>query len=91
MCIRDRLKTASISVNPVRANVLSKDGIATAVKLSPKRPTAVNYIQGVVKVPRGFARVASARFAPGKVTFTSVTGAKVAVPVKHEFLRTGEV
>jgi len=75
----------------VRANVLSKDGIATAVKFSPKRPTAVNYIQGVVKVPRGFARVASARFTPGKVTFRSVTGAEVTVPVNHEFLRTGKL
>jgi hypothetical protein len=71
------------------ANGLSRRGIPTAIKLSPKRPTSINYIEGMARVPRGFQCVRSAEFAPGKVTFTSVTGKKVAVRVRHEFLGTG--
>ena len=72
-----------------RPNMLNRMGIPTAVRLSPRRPTAVNYIQGVVKVPRGFQCVRGAALAPGEVTFTSVTGKKVTAAVNHEFLRTG--
>jgi len=75
----------------VARNDLSKAGIATAARLSPKRPTAINYIQGVVKVPRGFECVQAASFRPGKVTFTSVTGRKVTAPVRHEFLKSGRL
>jgi len=74
----------------VRANILTKDGIATAIKLSPKRPTVVNYIEGVVKVPRGFTKVSSAEFESGRVTFLSTTGKKAAAAVNHSFLWTGE-
>jgi hypothetical protein len=70
-------------------NVLNEAGIPTAVRLSPGEPTVINYIQGVVKVPRGFACVRSVSFSPGWVTFTSVTGKKVAAEVRHEFLLTG--
>ena len=73
------------------ANQLSAMGIATVVKLSRSAPTAVNHIQGVVKVPNGFDCVRTASFAPGKVTFTSVTGKKVTAPVCHEFLTTGQL
>ena len=75
----------------VRANVLTRAGVKTAVKLSPKTPTIVNYIQGVVKVPRGFKKVRSAEFARGKVTFASVTGKKVVARVRHEFVASGEL
>ena len=75
----------------VRANPLSKAGIPTCVKLWPRRPTAVNYIQGVTKIPRGFSKVRSVSFAPGRATFTAVGGQKVTVDVCHEFLTTGEI
>lgn len=74
-----------------RPNFLSRAGIRTAVSLSPTRSTVVNYIQGVARVPRGFDRVGSATFAPGKVTFTSITGKNASVAVRHQFLRTGEL
>lgn len=75
----------------VRPNALTKAGIPTAIKLSPKRPTTINYIQGVVKVPRGFGRVRTARFAPGSVTFISQTGKSATAKVWHEFLKTGRI
>ena len=70
-------------------NVLTRKGIPTAIELSPERPTLVNYIQGVVKIPEGFETVRSARFEPGKVTFVSITGKQVTAKVNWEFLKTG--
>jgi hypothetical protein len=66
---------------------VNKTGIPTAVTLSPRRPTVVSYIQGVVKTPRGFGAVKAAKFGRDEVIFTSATGRKVAAPVHHEFLR----
>jgi hypothetical protein len=74
-----------------RKNLLTEAGIATTVRLSKKAPTTVNYIEGVVKVPKGFECVRTASFAPGEVTFTSVTDKTVTAKVKHEFLGSGEV
>ena len=73
-----------------RPNDLAKAGIPTAVRLSPKEPTAVRYIQGVAKVPRGFGKVRTAKFGPCRVTFTDTAGKSVAVDVCHEFLAAGE-
>ena len=73
----------------VRKNALSAAGIPTAVRLSPKRPTTIHYIEGVAPVPRGFQCVRTASFAPGAVTFTSVTGKKVTAAVRHDFLADG--
>jgi len=75
----------------VRPNPLTKAGIRTAIELSPKRPFSVNYIQGVVKTPRGFGRVKSAKFTPGKVTFVSPNGKTATAEVCHEFLADGRL
>ena len=72
-------------------NLLTKEGVATAVTLSASQPTAVNYIQGVVKIPAGFENVKTLEFAPGAVTFISTTGQRVTAPVRHEFLKTGKL
>ncbi|MEX1048509.1 MAG: hypothetical protein WED15_03210 [Akkermansiaceae bacterium] len=72
-------------------NVLTKEGVDTAVSLSADKPTAVNYIQGVVKIPHGFENVKTLEFAAGEVTFISTTGKRVTAPVRHEFLKTGEL
>ncbi|MGB2821834.1 MAG: hypothetical protein WBF17_12695, partial [Phycisphaerae bacterium] len=74
-----------------RENLLTQAGIPTTVRLSKKAPTTINYIQGVVRVPRGFECVETASFGPGEVAFTSVTGKKVTAAVRHEFLGSGEV
>ena len=71
-------------------NALSDAGVPTAVRLSPGKPTAIHSIQGVVRVPRGFRRVAEAVFTPGGVTFVSEEGAKAATAVRHEFLQDGD-
>ncbi len=70
-------------------NVLTREGIRTAIDLSADRPTAVNYIQGVVRVPPGFDEVKTVEFGTGTVTFISPGGLRVTAPVRHEFLKTG--
>lgn len=70
-------------------NVLTRRGIPTAVELSPERPTIVNLIQGIVKIPDGFETVRSVEFKPGEVTFISITGKQVSAAINWEFLKTG--
>lgn len=75
----------------MEGNILSKEGVPTAVELKSDKPTTVNYIQGVVKVPEGFEMVKTLEFSPGQVTFVSTAGKKVTAPVRHEFLKTGNL
>ena len=70
----------------IKKNIVNKAGFPTAQKLSPRQPTVVRYIQGVVKVPRDFGRVVRVDFAKGKATFVSNKRKKVTARVKHEFL-----
>lgn len=71
------------------ANILTKEGIKTAQDISGT--FQVNYIQGVAKVPAGFTDVASVEFAGGVATFISTSGQRVMIPVRHEFLKTGQL
>ncbi|MBI3867213.1 MAG: hypothetical protein HY299_01675 [Verrucomicrobia bacterium] len=73
----------------IRENTLTRQGFATAVELKSDHPTRVNYIQGVVKTPRGFERVQTIEFSPGRATFVSTTGIRVSAPVRHEFIQSG--
>ena len=74
-----------------REDLLTKEGVATAVELTANKPAAVNYIQGVAKIPAGFENVRTLEFTPGQVTFVSTTGQRVTAPVRHEFLKTGKL
>ena len=73
-----------------KANVLRRAGISTATKLSPKVPTDIRVIQGVLRVPKGFGKVAKAKFEKGKVTFFSGSK-KASTKVNWEFLYSGEL
>jgi hypothetical protein len=72
-------------------NILTKHGVTTAVELHGDRPTVVNYIQGVARIPEGFEAVRTLEFAPGKVTFVSTGGQRITTPVRHEFLKNGKL
>jgi hypothetical protein len=74
-----------------RPNDLNAQGIPTAVDLQPGRPTLVNYIQGIARIPADFRMVKDIEFGDGAVTFISVTGKKVTVPLKYEFIRSGNL
>ena len=74
-----------------KENVLTKEGVDTALELTADKPTSVNYIQGVVKVPEGFDVVKSVEFKPGEVVFTSASGKTATAAVRHEFIKTGKL
>jgi hypothetical protein len=74
-----------------RPNLLTREGVPTALELSPDRPTAINYIQGVARIPSDFEAVRTVEFAPGAVTFVSTAGGRVTVPVRREFLKSGRL
>jgi len=75
----------------VKKNALNREGIPTTMDLSPARPTWIMHVQGAVKIPKGFDKVRSVQFAPGAVTFTSVSGKKAVTPLNWEFLHSGEI
>jgi len=58
----------------VRANPLSRRGIPTTVKLSPRQPTVVNYIMGAVAVPAGFDRVSDIRAVKDGIELVAANG-----------------
>lgn len=73
----------------IRQNPISDAGIATTVALSRRKPTLVNYIQGVVRVQPGFDRVRNVTFAPGLARFSSLSSKVVETAVDWEFLYSG--
>ncbi len=74
-----------------KENALTKAGVPTAVELTADRPTTINYIQGVAKIPPDFEIVQEVEFAPGKVTFIAPNGKRVTAPVRHEFIKSGKL
>ncbi len=73
----------------VRRNDLNAAGIPTTLTLKPDRPLTIRHIQGMARVPKGFDRVRSARFEPGRVCFTAWSGKTARAEVGWEFLATG--
>ena len=74
-----------------QSNLLTAEGVKTALELSADKPTAIHYIQGVARVPKAFEMVRTIQFAPGKITLVATGGQTVTVPVDHEFLQTGKL
>ncbi len=75
-------------VPSIEPNPLSKEGVKTVHTLSGDKPFVVNYIQGAV--PAG-AKVAKIGFSKGAMAVQTEDGKTLAVPVRHEFLKTGEL
>jgi hypothetical protein len=73
-------------VPSVTENLLSRQGIPTAVTLSADRPFDVRTIQGAVRVPAGFERVDRIDFLPDGIRLIATSGSEVAVPVRHGFV-----
>jgi hypothetical protein len=71
----------------VRANRLSRRGIATSISLNPQRPLVVNYITAVAEIPVGFDRVASIYASGDGVRLISRSGKRKQVPLDLSFLR----
>ncbi|MDB6092654.1 MAG: hypothetical protein JWM32_216 [Verrucomicrobia bacterium] len=71
------------------SNPRSRRGIPTVLQLHPSRPLKVNYVMGVVAIPRRFDRVRGVRFGAGQVVFESESGASVVHAVDLDFLAAG--
>jgi hypothetical protein len=69
-----------------RPNALNRRGIPTAIQLSPKKPTSVNYIFGVANIPAGFDRVQAIRPVGGGVELVAANGKRTQVAVAVGFL-----
>jgi len=69
-----------------RPNTINRHGIPTSFVFPAKRRVEIRYIQGAARIPRGFDRIAKARFISGGAVFESESGARLTVPVNHSFL-----
>jgi hypothetical protein len=69
-----------------RSNPLSRAGIPTVLNLSPSRPLVINYIMGVVPLPRGFDRVRTVSIRKDGLVFKARSGHAVRHPVELAFL-----
>lgn len=69
-----------------KPNPVNRRGIPTALALSARKPTVVNYIVGVAAIPAGFDRVA--RISPTKegVEFVAASGKRATCAVDVGFL-----
>ncbi|MEW5814861.1 MAG: hypothetical protein AB1798_05620 [Spirochaetota bacterium] len=74
-----------------KKNFLNAAGIPTSITLSTVKLFYVNYIQGVVKIPRGFGRVKSVKFKNNTVDFLDQSGKAVTASVCYDFLSSGKI
>jgi len=70
----------------IRPNDRSKNGLPTHLRLNPRKPTVVNYIMGVVPIPKNFDGVKTIQFKRGQITLKSHSGTSVEHLVGWEFL-----
>ena len=70
----------------VEENVLSKQGIATAISCSKDAVLDIRSIQGAVSVPADFGRVEDVVFGDNKIELRTEDGQSVIVPVNYDFV-----
>lgn len=74
-------------VPSIEPNVLSQQGVRTAITLDAAKPTEIRYAQGAVRVPEGFDEVKTIDFStPGRIQLVATSGQAVTVPVRHAFV-----
>lgn len=73
-------------VPSVEPNLLSQQGISTAIELSASQPTDVCSIQAAVPVPAGFDRVVEIEFSDNDVVLVAASGDRVTVPLDYHFV-----
>jgi len=74
-----------------RPNAVNDLGLPTTQLLSPAKPFAVNYIQGVARIPKGFNRVVKIKFSTDGLRFEAANGKTAAAAVKTDFIYSGEI
>jgi hypothetical protein len=77
-------------VKSAEENEINTLGIPTSHNLTSNNSFAVNYIQGVCKIPQGFDRVKNIDFSdPEQIRLISFSGKDVDTPVFHSFVFKG--
>jgi hypothetical protein len=71
-------------------NPVNERGIHTVLSLSPDKPTLINHIQGVVKIPSTFERVETVSFEEGRVVFRSPEEETVSADVDWNYVFSAE-
>ncbi len=69
-----------------KPNERSKASLPTHLRLNPRKPTAVNYIMGIVPIPKNFDGVKTIRFKCGEITLVAKSGATIDHAVDVSFL-----
>jgi len=75
----------------IKENLLTRQGVPTAIELIQGKPLAIRYIQGVVRIPVTFDQVDHVEFGRQAVTFVSSQGERVSTPVRYDFLKSGKL
>lgn len=70
----------------VEENALTRKGWKTCGEFSPDKPFTVHHIQGVVRIPADFGKIASADFSEGRVIFTDQARHTAEAAVDWKFL-----
>jgi len=68
-------------------NLLSRQGWKTAGVFEKSRPSVISEIQGVVRTPAGFGKVADALFTQGKIAFLDADGRRAEASVDWTFVK----
>lgn len=75
-----------------KPNSLNQLGIQTSLPLSANQSLMINIIQGVVRIPKGFDRVAEVNISSkNKLSFKSQKNHVVEIDCYHEFLKEGKL
>jgi len=72
-------------------NVISRRGMPTCCEIQADSSFAINTIQGAIRVPQGFGRVADINFCKDQLTFIAVNGQQVTATVRHAFVHDGQL
>lgn len=74
-----------------KPNFLNKLGYPTCRNFSKDNIFIVNYIQGVVRIPKGFDCVSKVRFLKDNtVEFVSLSKKKITIEICYDFVKTGQ-
>lgn len=78
--------TQSIQTNPVNSK-----GIKTFHSLERDKPLSVNYIEGVVRIGKGYTKTVDVKFEPNRLTFISENGEEISHKACWEFITSGKI
>lgn len=71
--------------------MINRRGIPTCYEMQAGRPFAMDMIQGAIRVPPDYGRVADIAFGNNLLTFIAENGQQVTARVRYDFLYDGQL